>query len=213
MRWWRRAEINTRAPLGHIKFWVGSATGVLDLLQTTVSKKCVKEFLECTNSRQAMGSIDQNTNMQNRRPWRLKIVTEVIEGKGNKDIRLFPYPRAPDHEEPRPLNGFKRVSRPVFSATSGFIDGCEDLQALLRGFKYQVLPQDGELRPSQPTSLVGHLPWLRNRQPLPQSHPLCLSFLALADAQLFRCQHLAGALQYPILGPKPGSNTARRCRH
>src|SRR5256885_6514802 len=29
-----------------------------------------------------------------------------------------------------------------------FIDGCEDLQALLRGFKYQVLPQDGELRSS-----------------------------------------------------------------
>ena len=25
------------------------------------------------------------------RPWQLKIVSEVIEGEDNKDIRLFPY--------------------------------------------------------------------------------------------------------------------------
>jgi hypothetical protein len=73
------------------------------------------------------------------RPWRLKIVNEVIEGKDNKIFDFSHAFKARDYQEPRLLNGFKHVSRPATGATSLQIDGCEDPQAPLVVFSNSLL--------------------------------------------------------------------------
>jgi pimeloyl-ACP methyl ester carboxylesterase len=73
------------------------------------------------------------------RPWRLKIVNDVIEGKDNKIFDFCHTFKAQDYQEPRPLNGFNHVSRPALGATSWHIDGCEDPQAPLVVFSNSLL--------------------------------------------------------------------------
>jgi pimeloyl-ACP methyl ester carboxylesterase len=52
------------------------------------------------------------------RPWRLKIVNEVIEGKDNKVFDFSHAFRAQDYQKPKPLHGFNHVSRPTTGAIS-----------------------------------------------------------------------------------------------
>jgi len=73
------------------------------------------------------------------RPWRLKIVNEVIEGKDNKLFDFSHAFRAQDYQKPKPLHGFNHVSRPTTGATSWRMDGCKDSHAPLVVFSNSLL--------------------------------------------------------------------------
>ena len=66
-------------------------------------------------------------------------MNEVIEGKDNKTFDFAHGFKAQDYQKPKPLNGFKHVSRPTTGATSWHVDGCEDPQAPLIVFSNSLL--------------------------------------------------------------------------
>jgi len=77
------------------------------------------------------------------RPWRFRIVDEVIEGKDYKIWDLYHTFKAEDYQKPAPLDEVTNVSTPVTGRTSfgsqWQIDGCKDANAPLIVFSNSLL--------------------------------------------------------------------------
>jgi 3-oxoadipate enol-lactonase len=102
-------------------------------------QKGVKELLAIHEFEKLNGLDGPEHQYAKSRPWRLKIVNEVISGKENKIFDFFHTFKAQDYRTPRPLNGLNHVSRPRTGATSWRIDGCEDQRAPLVVFSNSLL--------------------------------------------------------------------------
>lgn len=102
-------------------------------------RKGVKELLALHEFEKDNGLGGPEHQYAKSRPWRLKIVNEVIEGKDNKIFDFSHAFKAQDYQNPRPLNGFNHVSRPTTGATSWHLDGCRDPHAPLVVFSNSLL--------------------------------------------------------------------------
>ena len=99
----------------------------------------VKELLAIHEFERDNGLDGPEHQFAKSRPWRNKIVEEVIEGKDNKIFDFTHAFKAQDYQTPRPLNGFNHVSTPTTGAVSWRIDGCEDRHAPLVAFSNSLL--------------------------------------------------------------------------
>lgn len=102
-------------------------------------QKGVKELLALHEFERDNGLDGPEHQYAKSRPWRLKIVNEVIEGKDNKIFDFSHAFRAQDYQKPKPLNGLNHVSRPTTGATSWRMDGCGDSHAPLVIFSNSLL--------------------------------------------------------------------------
>jgi 3-oxoadipate enol-lactonase len=102
-------------------------------------QKGIKELLALHEFERDNGLDGPEHQYAKSRPWRLKIVNEVIEGKDNKIFDFSHAFEAQDYQTPRPLNGFNHVSRPTAGATSWRVEGCEDPLAPLVVFSNSLL--------------------------------------------------------------------------
>lgn len=99
----------------------------------------VQELLALHEFEQDNGLDGREHQYAKSRPWRLRIVNKVIEGKNNKIFDFAHAFKAQDYQAPSPLNGFHHVSRPTTGATTWRLDGCDNPQAPLVVFSNSVL--------------------------------------------------------------------------
>ena len=99
----------------------------------------VKELLAVHEFGRDNGLNGPEHQLAKSRPWRKKIVEEVIEGKDNKIFDFTHAFKAQDYRTPKPLNDFNHVSKPTPSAVSWRVDGCEERHALLVVFSNFLL--------------------------------------------------------------------------